>query len=459
MSASLSGLPNELISLIWSYVLAPGDVKSFALVSQTIHIIAKQHGFIEDDKRLKSDFWFFHYDGQDQTSLGAKFLEGVLLDPRRALYVQKLWIDEWKIAWDEFHYVEDPHQPYAEDTMQLFERAVKNSEFISESEAEKWISEIDEGGEEPLLALFIPLTPNLNSIELDVRGKDERYLLKMFHSIAKAPAATALSHLTNIELAHAGSRYIHHDFNWVIILSSLPSLKSINGWCIGQIEDQSELHLPVPPRWSNVKILCLHHSDIDYKRLSNYLQCVRALQKFSYTPYRSCSLFAPSQLCTALASTANSLKELQISSDYGRGSHVGSLRGFNCLTDLSTQYSMLLGYSADPDGDKLLQMLPPSIETVTLMHDGRYDVRSLRAPILGMCKIKHDRLPNLKLLRFCIDPACFKNRRSRQGNNEYAYDLETIAKLMRRCGRVGVELHISQFHCLGEKLAVRPFDR
>ena len=61
---------------------------------------------------------------------------------------------------------------------------------------------------------------------------------------------------------------------------------------------------------------------------------------------------------------------------------MGSLAGLNILTVLCIEYRMLLGYVTKVTDEKLVEMLPPSIEKVVLKHNIRYYLWFLSCLIL-----------------------------------------------------------------------------
>ena len=445
ITTALPGLPNEMVLDIWTHVLEPKDVESFALVSKNIHALGNR--FIEEHQKLKKRFSFFSHREDSWGSPPADLLATILLNPRVALYVDEICIDRWKTRWDDPTTIKpsECHLPYPEDTMRLFEAAVKTSAFIpSDSESVEWISEIRLGDEDNILALIMSLLPNLRKFSFkDVTAVGWR-LSQMVYQIGKSPVTTALSRLTDVEIGWDDTDYIASDFGWVKKISPLKSVKEIKGWGIGQLNGMYDYWLPIPPKWSNVTSLHLHHCSIDDKKLAMYLQCVGNLQHFSYTAAREDSPFHPFWLCNTLAHAACSLQSLEISSGDGTGSHMGSLAGLKVLTELSTEYGMLLDYAAQSESDKLTQMLPSSIEKVTLEHNDHYDIRSLQEHILGMCKLKGDRLPNLKVLTYWIDDFHVSIPRPEQGTKEHMEDSEMISALKQRSMEVGVELDISQ---------------
>lgn len=439
---SLSGLPTELISHIWSHVVQPKDVENFALMSRENYALGLK--FIEEHQRLKKKYG----DGVCG-SPPAKFLAEILLNPRAALYVKKITIDGWRVKWDgpatlALHHARFCHMPYPEDTMQLFEEAVRTSAFIPESEGAGWVSEIGRGDESNILALIISLLPNVRRFMLIAVIDEGRRLSQMIRQIGKSPTATALSCLTDVELGWVDTEGVDIDFEWVEVFSSLKSVKDIKGWGVGQLDEESEYWSSLPPRWSNVTSLQLHCCEIEYNWLFIYLKCVRSLRNLSYTAAGRDSPFYPLPMCTALAHGTDSLETLHVSSSDGTGSHMGSLAELNVLTELSTEYRMLVDCSAEFDNDRSMQMLPPSIEKVLLEHNDRYDVRSLRRQIIGICKLKADHFPKLKVLTYSINVDTIDRPKPKQQTQDYIKDSETIAALKQMCVQVGVELSIGQ---------------
>ena len=391
MTATFSSLPNEVILQIWSHVLEPEDVESFALVSEKIYALAFR--FIEEHKRLKAEYSIFFHDKTMRGSCAAEFLANILRNPRAALYVKNICINEWRDEWDSsatvaFKAASDCHSQYSEDTMRLIEGAVKSSVLIPESEITAWLSEIRLGDEGSVLALIISLIPNVRRFGLDFANDKGERLSQIIRAIGKSPGTTALSRLMYVQVGWDGTEWIDIELDWVKTFSSLKSVKAIKAWGVGQLHQKSESSFFLPSKWSNITSLQLHDCDIDHKHFAAYLQCLGALQIFSYTASPTNSHFDPFWLCTALGHAAHSLRKLHILSSGGTGRHMGSLARFTVLTELHTEYRMLLDDATELDGDKLIQMLPPSIEKVTLSHNDRYEVQSLENQITGLCRLK-----------------------------------------------------------------------
>lgn len=450
MAAAFSSLPKELIAQIWSHVLEPNDVESFARVSKTIYALGRKS--IKEHQILKDRFSILHYKNENKRrhSRPAEFLADILMNPRAGLYVDQIWIEGWKDEWDDpatmvSNEATDFHQPYPEQTMQLFEEAIKTSVFIPESEATEWISEIRQGNETNILALMITLLPNVKTFGVERVAACEHRLSEMVRKIGLSASTKALSRLTEVAVGWSDMTMARNDFDWVKTFSSVKSVKTIQGSLVGQSTTGMEYCFSLPPRWSNVKSLYLDGCNIENKQLSIYLQCVDALETFSYRAARQYTPYEPFWLCTALVAHAgHSLKSLEILSDSGMGWHMGSLAGLNALTDLYTEYMMLLAYIADVDDEKLTEMLPPSIKQVVLQHNDRYNLGVLEGQILRTYKLKADRLPNLKVLTYWINYEKIEGPKPVQTLKEHRHDSEIIAALKQRSIEVDVKLHIDQ---------------
>lgn len=449
MAPCYTELPNELIIEIWTHVLEPKDVESFALTRKAYALAPK---FLREHQRLKDEYSLLVSGENVQGISLAKFLEDILLNPRAALYLDEILLESWRAEWDKpttlgWNNTNSRHLPYSEETMQLFEGAVKTSAFVPESEATTWITDIRNGDETSILALIMTLCPNVRSFEVDGMSGGGNRLSQTIRRIGKSPTGTALSRLTDVLIGWNDDGL--NDFNWVKTLTFLKSVKIIKGRLIGQLEVGFDYWYSLPPRWSNITGLYLEACNTGHQQLYIYLQCLSALETFSYLAVsedrENPTPFDPFWLCTALTTHAgHSLKKLQMLTLDGMGSHMGSLAGLNVLTELHTEYRMLMDYNPEVYEESLVGMLPSSIEEVILEHNNRYSLDVLQHQILKTCELKAERLPNLKMLQYQINPATFKGSMQVQQFQEYVIDSRIISMLEQRCKQVGVELHIEQ---------------
>ena len=445
MATAFSKLPNELITQIWIHVLEPKDVESFALVSKNILALARK--FIQEHQRLKDQFSILYLEDENNRrgSPPADFLAGILRNPRSALYVDKICVAGWKTEWDHLANVSlnmatNHHLPYPQETMQLFEEGVTTSAFIPESETAKWISEIRQGDERTIIALMVTFLSNMRSFGVDGVAAGGYRLVETIRQIGISPNTTALSQLRKVGIGWSDPGLVHNDFNWVLHFSCLKSVKTIEGSLVGQLETGMEHWFSLPPKWSNITSVHLDNCNINDKQLILYLQCLASLKTFRYRAAHQAKRYDPFWLCTALTSHAGrSLKTLQLLSKDGKGSHMGSLVGLNVLTILSTEYRMLLDYDTKVDDERLVEMLPPSIEQVDLVHNDHYDLEVLQRLVLKMCELKAERLPNLKVLMFLFEvvvPWPILTQKEHDDNSKI------LGLLKERSMEVGVELHI-----------------
>lgn len=447
--SSFSDLPNEMITEIWSHVLEPKDVESFA---RTRKAYASAPEFLREHNRLKRKYSILSSKEDVRCGTIANFLEDILSNPRVALYLDHVSLETWRNKWDDpttlgGSNTDNLHLPYPEERMQLFEEAVETSAFVPESEAATWIADIRKGDETTILALIMTLCPNVRLFGLDGWGCGGDRLSKTIRRIGKSPTTKALSCLTDVKIGwiYAGM----NEFNWVKTFSFLKSVKSFYGFLIGQLQVGFHCWYLSPSRWSNVTSLYLEKCNIGHQQLYIYLRCINTLETFSYQPViedrEDPTPFCPFWLCTALTAHAgHSLKKLELVSLDGLGTHMDSLTGLNVLKKLHTEYKMLMDDNPEVYSENLVDKLPSSIEKVTLEHYDRYNINKLQSQILKTCELKAQRLPKLKKLNYRINETTFKGKKRLQQFEAYLDESDIISTLTDRCKEVGVELHIDQ---------------
>lgn len=93
-------------------------------------------------------------------------LKEVLLNPRAARYPFILKFVSWEIEWNEGMGYSRGMVP--ESDLVLFKQAARGVVDAPEKKLEEdWLTEIDKGDEEPLIALLLRLLPNLREVKLD----------------------------------------------------------------------------------------------------------------------------------------------------------------------------------------------------------------------------------------------------------------------------------------------------
>ena len=227
--ASFSSLPRELVENIWRYVEGPKEIRSFALVASGIYFQAR--GVLKEDLQLRAcclNVVSIRLSGSEP----ARLLKMVLLCPRIALYIESFTIDSWRSCWEQPGRPQvGRHKRYKEATMEIFRNAMKLSPLVPRVNVGEWIFDMENGDEEPILALLITLLPNLTNLELRHSGlwslhRDEGWLVTTIQRISRMANRSPLSQLATVSIQHLRVD-IPGDLRWVELFSALPSVRSV----------------------------------------------------------------------------------------------------------------------------------------------------------------------------------------------------------------------------------------
>lgn len=270
--ASFSKLPNEMVSQVWSNILEPENVESFALVSKHVYAIGKP--FVEEHNRLKKEYSY------SETALDARapalLLEEVLLRPRVALYVTHLSIgrhvdDEWPIH---------GQIPCPDDVMALFVEVIQRTGFVPLNEISNWITKLEEGNEDPILALLFMFLPNLTMVILMDAGYEGELFLETIQRIAEVEKTLFLKRLTEVVIqSQPGEGSL--DLNCFKAFASLPLVQSIHFDSSGAVEDDNVINDTqyLEPSHYNITELTFTYSGIRPKTLFKILESINRLYK------------------------------------------------------------------------------------------------------------------------------------------------------------------------------------
>ena len=358
--AVFSDLPNELIMHIWSYVIEPESVESFALVSKRVYGLATL--FLREHARLKQKYSAIYCPDFRMYNGAAILLERMLLNPRIALYINDFRIEEWASCWEERY--DSSLNSYPKVTLDLFREAIRSSPLVAPSEAGEWVKIIKKGDEDPILALIIMQIRKLTRFELKKSFyKSDHFIVETLGRIAQSLEAAI----------HPG-----------------PSIAG------------SEINSP--SRFSNLSDLKLKFSKITLGQLSRLLRGTRKLRFFSFIGGTGCSIES-FQICNELlASSQHSLAKLNLRTNLhgiaeGETSYMGEITRFEKLAALETDFSLMLGHK-DEACSVLADVLPISIERVTLYSTEIITSKTLSEVVLHMVESEMDSLPNLRALKF-----------------------------------------------------------
>lgn len=181
-------LPNEIVLKLWHHVLPPDDIASFALVSKRIFALATPS--LKEHHRLKSKYAVLENERSEDGSMLAHLLKDVLLYPYIAFYVKNIHICDWHTCWEDprlFQELDDmgnyaSHVPYPELDMKLFKDSIRKAKNLFPRKKDFWIRLLENGHEDPILALLLSLLPNLCALSLEDPLNELAYLLPFTES-------------------------------------------------------------------------------------------------------------------------------------------------------------------------------------------------------------------------------------------------------------------------------------
>lgn len=439
--ATLPQLPNEMITEIWTHIIEPQDVESFATVSKNIYAVGTP--FVEEHNRLKREYALFETGPDTDPMAPTSLLKDVLLRPRVALYVNHLSIGRFQ---ERGQYLDEDSGEYIypEDDMALFINAIRRASLVRQDEVEGWIKAVRVGNHDPIFALLTLLLPNLTTFTLVVESINTTYLVDTFERIAKAESVTFLTHLSSVnlhvELAHHDDSM---DWEWLKITTILPQVLSVHvkGMSCMEMDDLLGYGPHFTPSSSNVTQLTFVKSGCRPKSMLQLLESIKGLKRFSYAePDEELDPFEPFLMRSALLAHAkHSLETLRITfSQTTEGNLLGTLRGFTTLRELETNLPLL---TLRTHVDELANLLPASIEKVHLhvgdwckepSGQGDRKCDSISALVEIFQKAKSQLLLNLKTLTLSSDPSVGPTQE----------DQDLFKMLEKTCGNVGIELSV-----------------
>ena len=431
--AEFSRLPNEIISEIWGNIHEPEDVESFALVSKHVYAIGRP--FVKEHNKLKKDFRYIEIDSEACASGPASLLKEVLLRPRIALYVTHLCIGGFRSEWDERddgdEWPYNAHVPYPDNVMALFIETIRKSSFVPRNETSGWITSVNAGDEDPIVALLCMLLPNLNKVTLIDDGFDGEISQETILRIAKAEKTLFLTRLVTVNIV-CGSYERERVFDWLRTFAALPSVQylDIDEMGMDKVHDLIDNAQCFVSDSYSIRELTFTNCGLHPKILAQLLDSVKGLKVFSYSypEARSCKS-NPFWIRTALLANAkHSLEYLEIHPPMtGQAEVLGSLRGFTALKELKTHVRLLYGESGL---DGFANLLPSSIEKIYL--DACYYVTDDIVPriVEEIVKAKSRLIPHLEALKLATT---FSNRTI----GGYRSIMEPLEE---KCQNVGIEL-------------------
>ena len=427
--ADFASLPNELVCEIFRLV-PPEDIESFAQISRNVHALALP--FLAEHRTLIRKYHTLRNDtGSDSI---AALLSTIISNPRLGSYARKV---------DFGHLITskprtDSTTVYTEKELDTFTIAALNSECLQKpseedilDEREFWSQQIEDGSEDILLAILLPLLPNLENLSV---GKKAFLPIEWYDSAIQKAASASKPTLSKLSQIRLKSSEIHRfSLTEIQRFCALPSVRTVVApMAFGERTCLSELS---PDINSNVTDLKLWASCIDSRALYEFLRGFRKLQTFTY----SCNTILPGVLhdvffirSSLLAHCKATLQCLTLLSPYTRRlSFMGSLRDFDTLRELYTDWSFLIS-QGNRGGIRLNEHMPASLMRLKIHDDTGREQSDYERVIKSAQYAKEHRLQNLKWLVF--------------GGVLVKWTLETIDRGLRKTSlNMGITLIFSPY--------------
>ena len=191
--AIFDSLPYEIMFQLFDYT-APQDLVRTALINARLYNIAGP--FLERHRQLHSKYAFID---SYQSLLEEKpkhihfwrdMLRDVLTDPSVAYYVQRVRIGPCNFGWHDYSRDDGGQRSIPPSDLDIIKKALRTSAYIPSERVDEWYEEAELGNEDPILAILIPLLPNLCTLE--VKQQSNRSMSCLHEVVTNAARAYAL---------------------------------------------------------------------------------------------------------------------------------------------------------------------------------------------------------------------------------------------------------------------------
>ena len=399
----LLDLPNELLDIVVEYV-KPHDIENFTFSCKRLHKLARsrliEHQVLKAGLRKIESGWD-HFPGCYRFP---ELLELFLVEPRDADYVSKMIVHGWCPFWGEISRdgYDSYHCQYSESRMRAFEEAAENTKSIPCEETEDWISKINVGNENAVIALLLTRLHCLTSIRIDLDPSPDYFIFKTVKGIVEAPGSLSLSQLREVEIN--GGLGAQHEWRLATAFAALPSVVSLTARSL--VEEPPGSAKPtfdLAPKSSSVQDLNIDLCRVSEDAVLNLITSTKSLHSFAYCRRSDSSQPSFAWICDALLRHApTSLEKLSIRCKDISSTLDNVECGFPGFTDLSVltiDHALCLG-DRTRTADEMVDLFPASLEVLTLLGSYIYNDAWFKELVQCITRTKEKKLPCLKKLNF-----------------------------------------------------------
>ena len=376
--ATLLSLPNETFLQIIDET-RPDGIWSFVRCCKTVWSLGEK-----DLKLNRQDLVRYRaldfYSSSDKQIQVYCFLSQLLLQPRRVLYVNRVYTNRWR----SFKTTPTKSMSTMIDEICSLIFKINCCPYIQDDEIDKWITKARRGNANAAICLMLTLLPNLKA--LTITGDNAQEYSVLISNILKAigprhrrisgPSPLGMLETITVwqpqRIARTNERLGIYE-----ACMMLPSLRRIRGRGVGCAFDRwpSEAQLP---RMSNVTEIILDQSAINAEAFTRLLMRTKNLQRLTYSflsmSYDSGDFSVMSLKSILEQYAARTLTYLNLKAKRSaRNGHgfIGSLRQFQVLQKIRIQADVFIEsisrYEGLDEPVDLLPLLPASIETLILI--------------------------------------------------------------------------------------------
>lgn len=408
--ASFNNLPNELVLEIIR-LLFPEDLESFSSTCRLVHELAIK--FLDEHRKLKKEYRNWVTDPFESYRCLFVLLREILENPRIALYVEGLKIQELYEGWESGAEAVSESKIEVEldsglteasqkavsrdDELAKFRKAIQECDYLSAEDVEDWWEVLKNGYDDVVLALLVTVLPNFKRLDIQFDPYfADRFLETIQRISTDSSTSNSSTPLSRLEVTMEQC-YAFIDFRYPWPFFALPWMRFVAGICI----DHSEM-ITLPERCTNViQMNWVQPFDLTPEKTKNLFGIFKALQVFRLLPELTTNCDVVTIRDSLILYAKHTLTELSLyidDLDYEYEVDIGDLRAFEVLRKVEISANSLLG-GRESSRRTLAEVLPTSIEDVTIQ-DYMLPRQEYRSLVFDLLSVKNHSLPNMKRLSF-----------------------------------------------------------
>ena len=415
---NITGLPTETLQQIWGLVSTDDITNLYAtckVMRDTGECYREEHfqrrkkySLIRkaSESQVSLDDFFFEEYAPESLPPPPLFtlLSDISIEPILAEYVKEVRIHSCLSSWGlrEASWRQFWTKAFGEVLASVMHSCpylkCHNEAMCMTEEARRLIKGIENGDEDLIVGLLLSLLPRVRTLRFRCMQLIPQNCVHLIEQIARDPTATALSHLTTVEIDFShGCWTSQTPLAMLSAFAALPSLKTLCAKNVGRITQRRSENIL---NRSNVTRLALKRISIGFTCLDTFLDMFKDLKSFEYVSFvprdSNLSSSGPDNILSLLLWYADeSLTHLTLYSLCKDTTWMGPLDAFSSLSHIHTDWPLLLD-EANPSEQQMVKNLPSTVQQLTLKVGPHFDVETSSILIEKLVLAKKSRFPVLK---------------------------------------------------------------